>query len=84
MSSLQALKAEIERLKGIVENNYPEKRTDLVKARFNNIYLGERPDQRGIIVPLKMPRSPDLVVGKVYDVPAEEVESNPWWVRVTP
>ena len=80
------MKAEIERLKGIVENNYPEKRTDLVKARFRDWEWWTPPPPRDKHpIQRKLQSVPGgYIDGKIYSIPLADVESNPWWIRVTP
>lgn len=81
MSTLREkqLMDEIALLRELVGVGRKEPRRDLVKAVFNNIYLGERPGQRGVLIPLKMPQSPDgYECGKAYSVPRSQL-AFPWW-----
>lgn len=77
----QQLKDEIVRLRALLEDKSRAGRDDLVEVVFNNVYMGERPGQRGVLIPMVMPRSPDLEVGKHYWIPLQDA-GQPWFKRV--
>ena len=82
MSKAKDLRDEIALLEGKLKNEYPEKRTDLVKVRFVGWEwwtppppIDRHPVQR------KIKFAPALVENQIYEVPIEEA-NHKWFKRV--